>query len=362
MSAKGKQRKWKLAGINCDHFHMGDLLEMASLHPQLEIVGIQDCQLARMQPIARHLKLPEETLFTDEHRCLEQTQPDLVILCSAPALHARDVERVASLGIHLLVEKPFAVSLAEADRMIAAARKHRVTMAINWPLRWMPSHCTAFRLLVEGRIGELEEVHYYGGNRGPLFHTAGKKEVTPTPALKRASWFYQKAKGGGSLLDYLGYGATLGTWFHGGRKPLEVSTMTCQAKGLAVDEHSITVARYACGLSEFQTRWGTFTDPWTTQPQPQCGFVLKGSDGTISSYDYEPVIRIQTRRRPAVQRLPVDKLQPPFQNPLQYFVDCLNRGRLPEGPLAPAISRIGQQIVDSAALSARSNRTVKLLD
>ena len=38
---------------------------------------------------------------------------------------------------------------------------------------------------------------------------------------KASSWFYQKSKGGGSLQDYLGYGTTLGTWFMGGRAPVE---------------------------------------------------------------------------------------------------------------------------------------------
>ena len=52
-------------------------------------------------------------------------------------------------------------------------------------------------------------------------------------------------------------------------------------EGLEVDEHSVSVVRYARGLSTFETRWGTFTDPWTHQPQPKCGFVLKGTDGTI---------------------------------------------------------------------------------
>jgi glucose-fructose oxidoreductase len=143
---------------------------------------------------------------------------------------------------------------------------------------------------------------------------------------------------------------------------MEVTAVTHQTKGLEVDEHSITVARYACGLSAFETRWGTFSDPWTTQPQPKCGFVLKGSGGTISSYDYEPVVRIQTRSQKGIQKVPAKVLRPPFLNPIQYFIDCLNRGRAPEGPLSPAISRIGQQIVDSALLSAQLGKTVKLLD
>jgi len=179
--------------------------------------------------------------------------------------------------------------------------------------------------------------------------------------MKRKSWFYKKAQGGGSLLDYLGYGTTLGTWYHQGRKPIEVTTVINQPKGLEVDEHSITVARYARGLSKFETRWGTFTDPWKIQPQPKCGFVLKGSDGTISSYDYDPTVRVQSRRTPEGEDVPVDPVKPPFENPVQYFIDCLDRDRAPEGPLAPSVSRIGQQIVDSAMLSARLGKTVQLL-
>jgi glucose-fructose oxidoreductase len=226
----------------------------------------------------------------------------------------------------------------------------------------VPAHVTAHRLVREGRIGALQEVHFYDGNRGPLWHTADKLGVTPTPAMKRKSWFYSKKHGGGALLDYLGYGTTLGTWYHDGRKPLEVTAVTDGARGLEVDEHSVVVARYACGLSKFETRWGTFTDPWIHQPQPKCGFVLKGEDGTISSYDYEPTIRVQTRANPAGETIPVDRLEVPQQDPIQYFVHCINEGCSLEGPLSPKISRIGQQIVDSAVLSARLKKTVKLVE
>ena len=93
----------------------------------------------------------------------------------------------------------------------------------------------------------------------------------------RRSWWYKKASGGGSLLDYLGYGTTLGTWFMNGEEPIEVTSVVDETPGIEVDQHSITVCRYARGLSKFETRWGTLTDPWTQQPQPKCGFVLVGT-------------------------------------------------------------------------------------
>jgi glucose-fructose oxidoreductase len=353
-------KKLRVVGLNFDHMHMGDLLRQCHEHPEVEIAGICDTNPARMRAAIGHFAIPPDRVFTDPHRCLAATEPDFVILCPATAEHADYVELAAPYGAHLLVEKPFAATLAEADRMIAAAKKARRLLAINWPLRWVASHVTAHRLLREGRIGALQEVHYYDGNRSPLWHTADKLEVTPTSAMKRRSWFYKQRRGGGSLLDYLGYGTTLGTWYHDGKKPLEVTAIVDRPRGLEVDEHSVTIARYACGLSKFETRWGTFTDPWVTQPQPKCGFVLKGEDGTISSYDYEPTIRVQTRANPRGEDLAVDVLVAPFQNPIQYFVHCIREGRAIEGPLSPRIARIGQQIVDSARLSARLGKTVKL--
>ena len=182
--------------------------------------------------------------------------------------------------------------------MIAAMAGTGKRLAVNWPLAWYPSHNTAKRLIDEGTIGDLIEIHFYDGNRGPLYHLADKVEVSPqeVEAQKPNSWWYKKASGGGSLLDYLGYGTTLGTWFMNGEAPLEVTSVVDQTPGIEVDQHSITVCRYARGLSKFETRWGTLTDPWTQQPQPKCGFVLVGTDGSISSYDYDDFVTLQTRR------------------------------------------------------------------
>jgi glucose-fructose oxidoreductase len=50
-----------------------------------------------------------------------------------------------------------------------------------------------------------------------------------------------------------------------------------------------------------------------------------------------------------------------MQNPIQHLIDVLGKRSPVHGPLRPDLCRIGQQIVDSAALSAREKRTVQLL-
>ncbi len=292
-------KRFKVVGINFDHFHMGDLLRYTAEHPDAEIAGICDEQPVRMQEAIRNFGLSENQVFTDVHACLEKTKPDLAILCPSAATHGAWTKKVAEHGVHILVEKPFAGSLAEADEMAAAVAKTGKILAINWPLRWMAGSITAKRLIDEGRIGEVIEVHHYGGNRGPLYHGADKLEKSPTTADKAASWFYSRELGGGSLLDYMGYGTTMGTWYLGGRKPLEVACMVDEPPGLQVDEHAVAIARYEFGLSKFETRWGTFTDPWTHQPQPRCGIYIVGREGTIAVWDYAETLPMQTRDLPA---------------------------------------------------------------
>jgi predicted dehydrogenase len=354
-------KPWRIAGINFDHFHMGDLLRQTAEHPNAEIVGISDEKPERMIDAARKFSLNDDQVFTDHRACLEKTKPDIVILCPAASRHGEWVANVAPYGAHIIMEKPFAGSLAEADAMVAAMKSTGKQLVINWPLVWDAGQQTAHRLIKEGVIGEAREFHHHGGNRGPLYHGADKIEKEPSAADKAASWFYSKAQGGGSLLDYMGYGTTLGTWHLGGRAPLEVSCTWDEPQGLEVDEHAIAVIRYASGLSKSETRWGTFTDPWTHQPQPKCGFVIKGSDGTISCYDYEPTIRVQTRAHPEGYDVPVDPVAAPNRNPVEHFIHHLETGAPLIGPLSIPISRIGQQIVDTAYQSAKEKRALMLL-
>lgn len=360
--------KFRIVGISFDHMHMGDLLRLVHEHPDAEIAAIFDPDRAKMQGAVEKFAIPQTSVFTDFDACMAAGPYDMAILCAATADHADYTERLAPHGVHVFVEKPFAASVSDARRMMAAMEGQggdgtRKQMAINWPLRWVESHVTAKSLIDEGMIGELREVHFYDGNRGPLYHLADKEEVTAQEVerQKPGSWWYKKASGGGSLLDYLGYGATLGTWYMDGEAPSEVTSTVDETPGIEVDQHSITVCRYARGLSKMETRWGTFTDPWMIQPQPTCGFVFVGTDGTISSPDYASHVSVQTRANPERHDIPADPLPEGQRNAIEYVLGCIERGEPVAGPLDPTLCLIGQRIVDTAALSAQQKRTLELI-
>jgi glucose-fructose oxidoreductase len=365
-----------VAGINFDHFHMGDNLRLVAENPQTEIVSICDedteSSTLGLQDTAEEFDVPDDRVYTDHRACLEETEPDIVVLCPSPADHVEWVEKVAEYGVSVILEKGTSLTEDGYDRMIAAMEEGGGKFLTNWPLAWYQSHRTTKRLIDEGIVGEVMEVHYYDGNEGSgrfeqveytdagemHFSGGSQKEV----ASAAETWWHQADKGGGSLVDYLGYGTNIATWFRDGELPVEVTTRTNTPEWSQVDIQSNTVAKYEDkGLSTFETRWGTFTDPWVHQPQPKCGFVVKGSEGTISSYDYEETVFVQNEENPAGYEVEVDDLEEPVRNQVQYLVHCLENDRDVEfPPLSPYHCRDSNRILLAARESAERDQPVRL--
>src|SRR5690242_19398139 len=97
-------KRWRIGGINFDHNHMGDNLRMAFDHPDAEIVAVCDERPERMEPAVKNFNLRPDQVYTDPRRCIEQTKPDLVLLCPATARHGEWTERIAPLGVHIVME------------------------------------------------------------------------------------------------------------------------------------------------------------------------------------------------------------------------------------------------------------------
>lgn len=350
------QKRWKVAAVSFDHGHQVDLLNQALKNPAVEVVGAWDESLEKARTGLAQVKLPLSLATTDLHAILT-ARPDLAILCCSNGRHAEFTEKLTAAGLNVLVEKPFAPSLADADRMITAAAKAGKTLAINWPIRWFPPHVTGKRLVDSGAIGTPLQVHYMSGNRGPV------RDPYPTTAEEKKKHWWYRSGGGGSLLDYLGYGATFATWFLNGQSPTEVTAITDVPPGCEVDEHSITILNYGPGkgLSKLETRWGLFTDPWVTQTQPRQGFTIVGTEGTLSLRDYDKTVTLQTRSNPQIHEVPVDTLVAPHDSPINHILHHLETGAALTPPLSPALCRIGQQIVDTAFASALAKKTLPLL-
>lgn len=340
---------WRVVGANFDQMHVNTNLQWVGDHPDCEVVGVCDeeptTSTGSLEQAVADLGLPESAVYDDLDRCLEETAPDVVVGCPRNSLHAEFVERVAAYDIGVAIEKPLAHTLADADRMLEAMADD--LLVVNWPVMWDPVKHEIKRLVEEGTIGEVLEVQYYGGNAG---------------APPEGSWFYDPDAGGGSMADYLGYGATFSTWFRGGELPKAVYADAYVPDGMDVDVQSSTTCRYDAGLSTLQTTWRMLTNPWEIEPQPMKGYEIVGSEGAISTRERGTPIRVTTEDRPEGYSVePVD-LEPRFENLATYLVHCLETGAEPEGPADPTFCREAQRIMETARQSIEKGERLPLAE
>jgi predicted dehydrogenase len=97
-----------------------------------------------------------DRLYTDYRTLLEQERPDLVAICTQAPQHAPIAIACAEMGVKgIICEKPIALTLGEADAMIAACERAGTRLAINHQTRMIPNTFLVERLLQEGAIGEV---------------------------------------------------------------------------------------------------------------------------------------------------------------------------------------------------------------
>ncbi len=106
--------------------------------------------------------LSSDHLYSDYKEMLANEQLDVVSVCTTAKIRAGIVEDVARAGVKAIWgEKPIAISLEEADRMVNVCRENGVALAINCSRRWHPFYSEARRLIDDGTLGPLLQVTGY---------------------------------------------------------------------------------------------------------------------------------------------------------------------------------------------------------
>ena len=169
------------AGIAVTH-----LQALAKL-PGAQIVGMSDINAERGAARAAETDSP---FYTDHREMLAETKPDVAVIVTPHPFHAPIAFDCFDAGAHVLVEKPIAVEVADADRMIAAADAAGKILAVNFQQRYRPSIEAARALIDEGVIGNILRIVWIE----PWFRT----ETYYKSASWRGTW---KGEGGGVLMN-----------------------------------------------------------------------------------------------------------------------------------------------------------------
>src|SRR5258706_3135974 len=162
------------------------LIALAKLS-NARIVGMSDIDAERGSKRAIEAKC---AFFQDHRALLAELHPDVAVICTPHPFHAQLTLDALAAGAHVLVEKPMAVEVAEADRMIAAAEAAGRILAVNFQQRFLPAIEYAGELVTSGALGSLVRVLCIE----PWFRT----EAYYRSAGWRATW---KGEGGGVLLN-----------------------------------------------------------------------------------------------------------------------------------------------------------------
>lgn len=121
--------------------------------PELELVAAAEPDDGLREARARQWGLPR--VYKDLRRLLERERPELVSICTPPDTHADLTVEALAAGAHVLCEKPFVLSLAEADRVLAASASAGRVVAINNQYPWMPIFAAARERIHQPGFGAL---------------------------------------------------------------------------------------------------------------------------------------------------------------------------------------------------------------
>jgi len=128
---------------------------------------------------------------------IDREELDAVSICTPPNTHAELVLECARKHIHILCEKPFALSTDEAERMVTECRKNNVILAVAYMLRFDPNLVQIKKRLIQGKLGRLRSVI-------SVYHR-------PPPTKK---WYFEpEISGGGVIMDLGSHLIDLHNWF-----------------------------------------------------------------------------------------------------------------------------------------------------
>jgi predicted dehydrogenase len=310
-----------------------------------EFVAVASRSAERAEAYAREHEIP--VAHASYEALLDRAGDFDAVFCFADnRLSAELGARAAALGKHVMLEKPMASSLAIADRLYAAARRHGVHLMVNYPHNWNAKLREAYRLTKAGAVGEVFKLRYAGGHAGP-------REIGCSGIF--CDWLYDAERNGaGALVDQGGYAATVCRWFLG--RPGRVVAMGGRlTKTADVDVDNVVIlCRYPQAIGVAETSWS-----WVGG-LPTAGPVVYGTDGTLVAHGARETAGVTVVRKGG--REPTVVEAPPLpegeRNAPEYFLRCIVDDRPVEGLVSPQVCRDAQEILEAAAWSIRTGAEV----
>jgi 1,5-anhydro-D-fructose reductase (1,5-anhydro-D-mannitol-forming) len=306
--------------------------------PDSMVAAVASSSPERARRYADELGIPNA--FTSVADLLAEPTIDAIYISTTNEWHEPQALAAIAAGKHVLCEKPLALSLDSARRMVAAAASAGVALGTNHHLRNAATHRKMRELIQTGAIGRPLAAR--------VFHA-----VYLPPHLQ--SWRVDRPEaGGGVILDITVHDADT-LRFALGDEVAEVTAMTAnQGMGRAGLEDAVMgVMRFRNGVI------AQFHDAFTA-PHAPTGFEVHGTEGSLFGRDVmtqRPMGTVSMRRQGSEEEVPLD-----YENLYERSVRCFNAAIRGEGE--PAAT--GEDGVQSLAVAlavreaAETGQTVRI--
>ncbi|MCY4171955.1 MAG: Gfo/Idh/MocA family oxidoreductase [Bacteroidetes bacterium] len=335
----------RIGVVGLVHGHVGWILGREA-DGDVEMVGIAEADYDLALRLSDRYGFDMKIVYPTVEEMLDATQPDAITVFSNIYDHLSATIAAAHRGIHVMVEKPLAISFDHAKKMKSVADSAGIQLLTNYETSWYPSVHYVKNALPS--LGDLRKIVVRDGHSGPI-------EIGVGPEF--SSWLLTEEKnGGGAITDFGCYGANLITWLTGGKRPISVTAVTQIFKPDPpygqVDDEATIIVTYPFSQGIIQASWN-----WPFSRKDMDVYGTNGYVYTVNQTD--GTIRIGESKLEEFYDL--SQLDAPHHDPFA-FLAAVVRGEVdPEGSLSSlSINMIAMEILDAAIRSAKSGTTIQL--
>lgn len=347
-------RKWRVGILGLGHWYSAyGLARALREYPKAELVAAAWTNQTQLDEFTRTFGIRS---YTNAEELLEREQVDIVHLAAPVSkLEALTIQS-ARAGKHIILGKPMAMTVAQADRMVAAVDAAGVA-------------CVAFQGIMRLRAGDLK-TRIDNGAIGDLvlLHQTGRWSIAEDwHNSGTAGWFADpRHVPGGALIDEGIYWIDLFRWLSGSEViQVEARIANLVHKDIAVEDWGMATFTFANGvIATLEASW-TINAPRKTGPSPKQNSVVRleivGTRGEIIDQFFRaPGRAILEAGAPdwVFERQSEDPFTPPQPFPLAHLIDCLENGR--QTPATIHEARRSLVVALAAYESAREERPVVL--
>jgi predicted dehydrogenase len=153
-SSVNKPSKIRYAVVGLGAFAQSDILPAFAEAKNSELVALVSGDAAKQDEIAQKYDVRSTYSYEEYNDLLKSGNIDAVYLAVPNHLHCDYTVRAAKAGIHVLCEKPMAVTVADCQTMIAAAKDNNIKLMIAYRLHLEPANLQAVKVVQSGQLGE----------------------------------------------------------------------------------------------------------------------------------------------------------------------------------------------------------------